>query len=904
MCLLGTEVERNVLGNLEVDPVLHGSCHSAPGGVLTPMGGEVLVGSEETLELSLVVVVVERHACKLGIRRDVDEAVGAALTGNVGLEGIGVPCVGIVADVHVVEALVEETEGSVGLRGVAHVGNDPVGGDECGVSELGLHCTVHAIVSTAVVQGGHLVTEAFLDTHGVAPGVSCHEGETEAEVLLELCGHGVVVTVYGGVVQIVRGNRTVLAILHVSGLIGGTGLGLTGKLYTARDLFVTETAGCDSGEVLVEDSLDGSLDVTGQTEINCERGLPAGGHLEVLVDDGSPCRSCEILGLERTAVDFLEDVSNICVEMRGHGVGTIGVDVLGLEAVAVAGHGYDPHERNPTGVDTGTAPDDEGTILECIPVETYPRGEVQASLGHVTGGSALEGGVGLCKSLILLVDIAFDRRIERHLETETCGELEVVAQVHLILHIQGSLHVIEGGEHLCEVIAVGVGDSESNGLLVILEGLPGVEHVVSETALHEAVLGIVVLELHSADDVVPAEAVGELVGEDHGVDVTKVAVGEGVGTEGGDDSPVSVHILYLAVIVEVHVLEDIDRREVSAHEGTGLILVGPGDTEHVHSPAVEHGSIQLSCQGGEVLLLEVTVTLERHGVIGSTTEVVPVVGVRVDGVDGVGRVVGIVVMSVAEPDIELLGIINDPVEPCHYLPVGSAQGEALVPSGIIVIGLGQVVLYFIHEALGRTGCGATGLERGIHPAGCGAHGLAGTGNRIEGVLPVDEEEELILDDGTAHCETGRVVQGLAEGELGITYVVATELVVCEIIVHGSVELVGTALGDGVDGTTGEAALADIERSDADAHLLEGIQGNGATACREVAADTEGIVESCTVDGHIGGTVVSAAHRETVGGSRCLGSEFHHIVHAAAYRRKIAHGLLAYGSTCAGTVDVH
>ena len=118
------------------------------------------------------------------------------------------------------------------------------------------------------------------------------------------------------------------------------------------------------------------------------------------------------------------------------------------------------------------------------------------------------------------------------------------------------------------------------------------------------------------------------------------------------------------------------------------------------------------------------------------------------------------------------------------------------------------------------------------------------------------------------------------------------------------ELVGTALGDGVDGTAREAGVTDVERSDVHAHLLDGIQGDRASAGRQVGTDTEGVVEGRTVHGDVGGAVVTAADGQTVGGRGGLRGELHHVVHAAADSRQSLHGALAHGRTGAGALDVH
>ena len=68
---------------------------------------------------------------------------------------------------------------------------------------------------------------------------------------------------------------------------------------------------------------------------------------------------------------------------------------------------------------------------------------------------------------------------ERHLDTETGSQLEELAELHLILSIDGSLCVVEGREDLlCGIVKVGMRDHEErrtstfHTIHVIHEGLP------------------------------------------------------------------------------------------------------------------------------------------------------------------------------------------------------------------------------------------------------------------------------------------------------------------------------------------------------------------------------------------------------------------------------------------------
>ena len=380
--------------------------------------------------------------------------------------------------------------------------------------------------------------------------------------------------------------------------------------------------------------------------------------------------------------------------------------------------------------------------------------------------------------------------------------------------------------------------------------------------------------------------------------VAEVAVGERVGTEGSQHGPVVLAVLVLVVFEDVH------GREIAAHEAAGLVLVGPGGTQHVGALAVEQAGVQFSRHGGEVLLLVVPAGLEELGIGGRTAVGVAVIRVRVDGVHRAGRGVGVEVVRVAHAEVELVLGVDDPVQTAHDLVVRGAQGIALVTARIVSVFAVEGVQDFLHEGFRRADDIRIRDEIRVHAAGSRAHDLVGTGNGIGRVFGVDEEEQLVLDDGAAHGESDRVIQ-----EVGLVQVFAFHLVAADglggvVVIDGGVEVVGTALGDGVDRTAGKAGVTDVERGDVHAHLLDGVQGDRASAGRQVGTDTEGVVEGRTVHGDIGGTVVSAAHGQAVGGGGGLRRELHHVVHAAAYGREGLHRTLADGGTGAGALDVH
>lgn len=98
---------------------------------------------------------------------------------------------------------------------------------------------------------------------------------------------------------------------------------------------------------------------------------------------------------------------------------------------------------------------------------------------------------------------------------------------------------------------------------------------------------------------------------------------------------------------------------------------------------------------------------------------------------------------------------------------------------------------------------------------------------LVGALIVGEEEELVLDDWSSEGDTHVILSLLLilwriTRAIEVRILGTDEVLVVAIVVSRTVELIGTALGDGVDGTSGESALAHIERSHGNLNLLDGL----------------------------------------------------------------------------------
>ena len=489
----------------------------------------------------------------------------------------------------------------------------------------------------------------------------------------------------------------------------------------------------------------------------------------------------------------------------------------------------------------------------------------------------------------LFVEVSVERGVDRHLEAQACREFEIPVQVELVLHVRRELLVV----HLCEELrAVGVvrmGDAEGRGGCVVEEVVHRGVDVVSGPGLHVSVRGPVVLELHARQDVVDACAVVELVGHDDGRDASEVPFGEYLRAER---------------CVDVAVLEDVDRREESSVIGAWLVLVGVGETQGVVSAALEQARVPLGGHRREVLPLVVSRVLEVEPVVRRAAAVLSVSGIDRAGAQGRCRrrgPRGVFVVGVRDAEVQRVVGVDVPVHAGHDL-VG--RGVDVVV-GIVPRVIPEVPAHEVADPLHVGGQRAVVVRsRAVFGILVGACQACRPGGHVVLVLAVHEEEELVPDDRASEGESVGVFRGLAAREVVVSDVNSLEVVVCQIGVGRTAELVVARTGHGVDGATGESALADVERRDGHRYLLECVERDGGSARREVSADAEGVVEGCAVDGHIRLPVVAAADGEAVRRGVRLRGEAHDVVHAAADRGHEFDGLAADVDDGSRAVAVH
>ena len=444
---------------------------------------------------------------------------------------------------------------------------------------------------------------------------------------------------------------------------------------------------------------------------------------------------------------------------------------------------------------------------------------------------------------------------------------------------------------LCQVVVVAVGDTERQRLFVVFEIVPAFVYIVSCAALQIAVRRQIMLELQTGHQMILADGVADFVGHDVGRYFAEVALGEGIETERSVQGADAF----------VRRLQNIHCREDAAVVAARLVLMRIGVAQRVGQTAVEEARVQFGGYRREILFLIIARILEIHGVVRGTAVSVFVVCIfGVERGDRRRRGRRILVLGAAETYVERVVAVDVPVHAGHELVAGSFHRVVLISAGVVAVGVDQelahlvefrsrrtVVLRIAAEFSGVVGPGQTRVARGGVPL----------------AFEVGEHEELVLDDRGADAESEGVVAHLAQRQLAAVVLVALKLVALGIEVCRYFQVVGARLGDGVDGAAREAALAYVEGSYRYRYLLQCVERDGRSACGQVAADAEHVVEGGTVHRHVRLAVVAADGQARRGG-RSLRREFHDVVHAAVHRRHQFDLLVGDAGDGARTVDVH
>ena len=461
-------------------------------------------------------------------------------------------------------------------------------------------------------------------------------------------------------------------------------------------------------------------------------------------------------------------------------------------------------------------------------------------LGLGIEGERLNGSVG---HQVLVVE-------EQAVQTQAVGELEAVGGVPLVLGVDaGFMELHTGGRSLFTVVTIGEvynlrgGVEQGSGV----QGAVGVVHIVREvetvvtgTVTHVLVVGHLILIAEAGSEFVGTQVPGEVI----------LHVGDGVvhGVVPGEKFITQGHVVVI-------VLGDVDEGELGGVGAADIIQLGEGEQELV-GHVVREAAVQVQGPGAHQVLHGVHGVGEGHGVVRHTG--VAHTGTAVHG--GSVRGAPVLVLRVVVTQGQVMVVGDVPVQTGQDLDIVLVGGEIRVGAGVVTVSISHIVLYRLEVCQLGTGQVFVGITHTILGAFPTVHH-----RRNLDILEVHEEEEFVLDDGTAegHTVRGAAVLVAGTGDLLTVYGVTLHVLVLMIHISGTLEGVGTGLGDGVHAAADEVGLADIVGADYHLHFLDGVDGDGVAATREVGVKTEVVVEVGTVHGEVGGTAVGAGEAHAV-----------------------------------------
>ena len=223
------------------------------------------------------------------------------------------------------------------------------------------------------------------------------------------------------------------------------------------------------------------------------------------------------------------------------------------------------------------------------------------------------------------------------------------------------------------------------------------------------------------------------------------------------------------------------------------------------------------------------------------------------------RVGPLLVESVVVTEGKMVIVVDVPVYAGEELGIGLVARIIGIRTSIITILLFHEIGHFLH--IRHSGAGDI-LVRIRHAVGGRPPAVDYT--RIGITFGVDEEEEFVLDDGTSQCNTiGHVFIGERIAKILTVNHVSVEIFIFIETVDGSLEGVGTRLGDSVDTAAHEISLPYIEGGNHNLDFLDGVDGNRGAAAGEVGRKAEVVVEVGTVNREVGGTTIGTCEAHSV-----------------------------------------
>ena len=535
----------------------------------------------------------------------------------------------------------------------------------------------------------------------------------------------------------------------------------------------------------------------------------------------------------------------------------------------------EPHEGHSTCEDTNASTQDIVALSVNVPTESKTwachEGRTDVAVGLIPPPFFLGIGVEGC---ILSWFVEEDRNVE----TQSVGELEPVGHVPLVLSIEAQL---SGSELGCPtwvaryldvgLVVVEVAEERSVGLaglgaeVIVLEVVVGLEIVATIEVLDEEVAELVELVVGSEGECVVSAKPCEVVL--YGVDVLVKSIS------------------HRRIFVS-----DVHGSTVAAHSINGH--TGEWSARGALVANTHVGSTCLVAEGWREPTLELGD--ER---VGLRLEVVEMVKC-VDGGD-VALSKALLGSHKTPSNGELVEVVKVPVE---FQTSLIALDIAACVSIFAVVGHALVGCQFLHLRKDVVG------EVGRHLRALGAKCIL-VGILLVGALVVGKEEEFVFHDGTAQREAEEIflfiLVRVRIGTVGVLIVLTHKLLIVAIAICATMEVVGTALGDGVDGTSRETSLTNVIGSHVDLNLLYGLHTDGLGSCLTAIAtargETEDVVVHGTVDLERVVAVVGSGKRHrarhSVGGD--LGIQTRDVGNAMTHGRHVVNHLRAdaLGGSC-------
>ena len=645
---------------------------------------------------------------------------------------------------------------------------------------------------------------------------------------------------------------------------------------------------------------DGEREVNGNLIVHCERGLPILRHLELGIHARHGAAGLVVgIGQVFLEIEFINcrsDIGNHTAVGAGRSelaqlgridggqvTGIPGTRVLDgvLDHTCVGRHVGEVHQRETALEDTGTAAHLQALVAEYVIDETDTRVDLDLGGGPLAGvdidGVAVSIFEVVGKDRLVGSDVGFVE--EDGVEADTCSHLKIVIDSPFVLSVSAQL--VEG--NLCvrvEVSVPAIGDGE--GFRRTVQHIDDVcligprITIVHRTVTHVRVVCELVFVVHTGGDLVSAHGVDQVVLDGHDVVVHTVIPGEEFVTEG------HVRLPFFAVL-----LDDINVRERVGVGTADIVDLGVGD-EQLLGEVVGETAVVIEGKGLHLVVHRVHVVSEGHRIVTHAVGTVQTVA-------GIGRVavrsIPSRILRKVITEAQTVVTVDVPVETGQNLGVGLVAREVGVGTGVVTV-LGLHILL-------------NGGQVGFGTAGNAGIGVRFTAlvcavldhlTRVLLLFEVDEEEEFVLDDGTADGGTDNAVGfSLAVATVNAGDGVTAHVLVAVVAVNRALEGVGTGLGDSVDTAADEVGLADVIRRNHHLDLFESIHGDRGAAAGELVGKTEVVVEVGTVDGEVGGTTVTAGEAHAV----CIRGDAGQVGDAAVHRRHLLHLLAVDARRSAG-----